>query len=86
LPPELSTIGSKLNDLLKRLQDGFARERRISAAVAHELRTPLAKLQSLCEVTLHWPQDDEASAKALGEALTIAEEMHLIVESLMVLA
>src|SRR5204862_5745959 len=42
LPAELEPIRSRLNDLLERLQQSFDRERRFNAAVAHELRTPIA--------------------------------------------
>ena len=41
-PLELQPIVVRLNELLARLQSAFARERRFTAAAAHELRTPLA--------------------------------------------
>ncbi len=90
VPRELRPIATKLNDLLGRLQAGFDRERRFSAAVAHELRTPVAELRSLCEVTLRWPGDGPAAADALAgalvDALDIAREMGTAVENLTLLA
>lgn len=62
LPEELRPIAGRLNDLLQRLESSFERERRFSADIAHELRTPLAELRTLAEVELKWP-DGEASEK-----------------------
>ncbi len=80
LPAELRPIASKLNDLLDRLQSAFARERRFSAAVAHELRTPVAELRSLCEVTLRGSDDPTA---AVAEAQAIAVEMGRMVQAML---
>ncbi len=56
MPAELQPIAARLNDLLARLQKSFARERRISADLAHELRTPLAELRLAAETALKWPE------------------------------
>jgi signal transduction histidine kinase len=86
VPAELRPIGAKLNDLLDRLAAAFERERQFSAAVAHELRTPLAELRSLCEVAARWPDGPDGAARSLAEALAIGTEMGTIVEHLLVLA
>jgi signal transduction histidine kinase len=57
MPLELQPVGRKLNDLLTRLEASFERERRFSADLAHELRTPLAELRSLAELALKWPAE-----------------------------
>ncbi len=41
VPPELHTVIAALNDQLARLENALERERRFSADVAHELRTPI---------------------------------------------
>ena len=46
LPVELSPISLCLNDLLERIDQAFARERRFTSDVAHELRTPIAELRA----------------------------------------
>ncbi|MCW5604460.1 MAG: sensor histidine kinase N-terminal domain-containing protein [Burkholderiales bacterium] len=46
LPRELAPITTTLNALLARLEESFERERRVSSAMAHELRTPIAVLRS----------------------------------------
>jgi two-component system sensor histidine kinase QseC len=84
IPSELLPIAQRLNDLLTRLEDSFARERRFSADVAHELRTPIAELRTLTEVALKWP--DDVSQVALKEALNIAVQMESTANGLMALA
>ena len=84
IPSELQPIAQRLNDLLARLEASFARERRFSADVAHELRTPIAELRSLAEVALKWP--DDINPATLSEALNIALQMESIATGLMALA
>ena len=76
----------KLNDLLDRLSAAFARERRFSAAVAHELRTPLAELRSACDVALRWPDDAATTTAALVDARDVAVQMSGMVAALLSLA
>ncbi len=45
LPVELQPLANSANALLRRLEASFTRERRFSADVAHELRTPIAALR-----------------------------------------
>lgn len=83
LPGELLPIGERLNDLLERLEQAFGRERRFSADVAHELRTPLAELRTATELALKWP---DARAPAHDrELLLIATHMEGIVSRLLAL-
>jgi len=86
LPAELLPIATRLNELLERLQASFDRERRFSADVAHELRTPIAELRSVAEVALKWPDDPPATSRALHDALEIALQMEAITASLLALA
>ena len=83
LPGELAPIGSRLNDLLARLQRSFERERQFSADLAHELRTPIAELRSLAELALKWPEARPSETDA--ETLAIATQMEGIVARLLVL-
>jgi len=55
LPTELQPIALTLNGLLKRLEGAFEREKRFTANVAHELRTPLAELRVLAEMSVLVP-------------------------------
>ncbi|HVU34231.1 MAG TPA: ATP-binding protein [Opitutaceae bacterium] len=84
LPTELQPIAARLNDLVARLEGAFERERRFNADLAHELRTPLAELQSLAECALKWPQSRDATTDR--ETLAIAEHMGRLVTHILALA
>jgi two-component system sensor histidine kinase QseC len=84
MPEELLPITTRLNDLLRRLKDSFERERRFSADLAHELRTPLAELRTHAEVEIQWIEGGEAGKHR--ETLEIALQMEGIVTRLLELA
>ncbi len=84
MPAELLPIVLRLNNLLSRIENSFTRERRFSADVAHELRTPIAELRTLAEVALKWPE--EINEATLKEALAIALQMESIATGLLALA
>jgi two-component system sensor histidine kinase QseC len=84
IPVELQPICGRLNDLLARLEQSFERERRFSADLAHELRTPLAELRSQAECALKWPETREPAADR--DTLAIAAQMEAIVTHLLALA
>ncbi|MDB6127152.1 MAG: hypothetical protein JWM35_1048, partial [Verrucomicrobia bacterium] len=71
-PAELHEIIHRLNGLMARLEDSFERERRFSADVAHELRTPLAELRGLAECALKWPETRDHTTDQ--ETLAIARQ------------
>jgi two-component system sensor histidine kinase QseC len=86
VPSELKPICQRLNELLSRLESAFQRERRFSANVAHELRTPVAELRSLAEVAVKWPTGDAETQRAFIDTLEIAQQMEGIVSGLLVIA
>ncbi|GAA5126240.1 sensor histidine kinase N-terminal domain-containing protein [Luteolibacter yonseiensis] len=83
-PSEIAPIARCLNDLLIRIGASFERERRFSADLAHELRTPLAELRSQAELSLKWP--DTRAAGADADTLAIALRMEHLVTRLLALA
>jgi signal transduction histidine kinase len=84
LPAELEPIRTRLNDLLERLERSFDRERRFNAAVAHELRTPIAELRALSEIALRWPESADAE-KNMADVSAVAQEMQSVVDALLTL-
>jgi signal transduction histidine kinase len=75
LPSELRPFAERLNDLLARLEESFARERRFSATAAHELRTPLAELRTLAEVNLATPSSETERIESWKDALASTNRM-----------
>ncbi len=84
LPEELQPISARLNDLLERLEASFARERRFSSDLAHELRTPLAELRTAAEVGIKFGESEMAEAHR--ETLAVALQMQALVTRLLELS
>lgn len=86
-PQELQVMMATSNQLLARLEDAFAREKRFAADVAHELRTPLAVLQvNLHNAQTRWQaagvSDPDQIMPALQAGVT---RMSALIEQIMVL-
>ena len=84
MPRELQPIVNRLNNLMMRLEEGFAREKRFGSDLAHELRTPVAALRSIAEVAIEWP--DQATGENYEDILEISSELQNTIESLLTLA
>ena len=65
---EIGQLARTLNAMLARLEATSERERRFVADVSHELRAPLALVQSELEVTLNGPRRLAPYRRALQEA------------------
>jgi signal transduction histidine kinase len=83
-PAELQPIYAALNELLHRLEQGFERERRFSADLAHEMRTPVAELKMLGEVAIKWPEQTDLELPV--HTLAIASQLENLIEALLTLA
>jgi two-component system sensor histidine kinase QseC len=70
-PAEIAPVVRALNGLFGRVHDALARERRFTAAAAHELRTPLAALKLHAENAARATAetDRQASLARMGAAL-----------------
>lgn len=87
LPPELRPVATRLNQLLDRLELAFARERRLTTDIAHELRTPIAELRLIAELaSSHYADHPLPDPSPLKEVLDIARQMESQVVSLLALA
>jgi two-component system OmpR family sensor kinase len=83
---EISRLGETLNEMLRRLEAGLARERRFVADASHELRTPLALLRTELELALRRRRSPEALRAALESAAEEVERLTRLAEDLLVLA
>jgi len=86
VPREIEPVVSQLNGLLERLDEAFDRERALTADVAHELRTPVAEIRTISEITLSRPREPEEYRRALGESLDTIKTLQGLMEKLLVLA
>jgi two-component system sensor histidine kinase QseC len=82
MPVELVQLAQSANDLLRRLDASFAREKRFSGDAAHELRTPIAALKIHCENLLHELHPAPASVMKLKMGI---ERMSYLVEQILLL-
>ena len=83
---EIAPIENQLNYLLERLQSAFEREKRFSANVAHELRTPLSELKTLAEVGHMVPDDPDQITAFFNDVNEISGQMEKVVITLLELA
>jgi two-component system heavy metal sensor histidine kinase CusS len=86
VPGELLPVVDRINQMLSRLETAFARERAFTADVAHELRTPLAGLQTSLEVCSSLPREPREYQRVLGQCHRVTRQMQAMVDSLLVLA
>ena len=71
-PRELRPVLNALNEQLDRQEDALERERRFSADVAHELRTPLASIQLNLESAMETLDPDEIQDSLAGAHGSVA--------------
>jgi signal transduction histidine kinase len=89
VPPsrdEVSRLGQTLNEMLARIGDGLARERRFVADASHELRTPLALIKTELELALRRSRSTEELKAAIRGAAEDTERLSRIADDLLLLA
>jgi signal transduction histidine kinase len=83
---ELGRLARTLNEMLARLEAGFAQVRRFSADASHELRTPLTILKGEIEVALRSAREPVEYRRVLESALEEVERMARLVDDLLMLS
>jgi signal transduction histidine kinase len=85
-PGEVTALGRTLNEMLDRVEEAVARERRVVSDASHELRTPLTTLRAEVELALMGDRDTSELRAALESASEEAKRMSRLADDLLVLA
>jgi signal transduction histidine kinase len=83
---ELTQLAHTLDALLDRLAASLRRERRFSAEISHQLRTPVAKIKAEAELALRRERDSDYYREALRSVVHSADQMASTVETLLAAA
>jgi signal transduction histidine kinase len=85
-PRELQPVADTAQALVRRVADALERERRTTADIAHELRTPIAELLAVAEVALRNGQDARDTRAGLAQVRDLASGMGRTLTTLLKLA
>lgn len=85
-PTELTHLAQALNRAFDRYAEDLQRIQKFSAQAAHQLRTPLAALQTQVEVTLTRPRTAQAYQESLQVVLERLQDWSRSVERMLALA
>lgn len=78
VPPEIVPLVKELNSLFNRLQDAFDREKRFTADAAHELRTPLAALNTFTQIAIRAETPEERKDALLKILAGVNRSTHVV--------
>jgi heavy metal sensor kinase len=83
---QLQRLSETWNDMLDRLEGAFKRLTQFTADASHELRTPIALIQTTAELALRRERSPEAYKDALQQIVLDAERTSRLIEDLLTLA
>lgn len=83
---EIGDLASSFNSLLDRINEAFKREQQFIADVAHELKTPLATMNSSIEITLTKERSNEAYKQILKDTLNETKRLSSMLKNVLDLA
>jgi two-component system OmpR family sensor kinase len=83
---EVARLGETLNEMLTRIEDGLARERRFVADASHELRTPLSLLKTELELALRRARSAEELEVTIRAAADSTDRLARLADDLLLLA
>ncbi len=82
---EFGRLSQAIDDMLARLEQAFAQEKRFTSDVSHELRTPLTVILTQCELGLR-EEDPEQQRQSLEAIKTQADKLSRLVRELLTLS
>jgi two-component system heavy metal sensor histidine kinase CusS len=85
-PTELLALATSLNDMLARLEQGFARVWQFTVDLAHDLRTPIGNLRGANEVALNRQRAIAEYEALLGSNIEECDRVSRTIESVLFLA
>ena len=83
---EMSQLANTFNDLLGRLQESFAIQRRFISNASHELSTPLTSVSSQVEVILQKDRSADEYKQVLASVREDVQQMRQLTKSLLEIA
>ncbi|GGS89244.1 two-component sensor histidine kinase [Nonomuraea spiralis] len=84
---EVKDLADTIDELLERLENSFAAQRRFVANASHELRTPLATMRASLDVALAKPEPVPVQTAALADRLrTELDQVDRLLEGFLMLA
>jgi two-component system sensor histidine kinase ArlS len=83
---EMNQLAGTFNDLLARLQESFAIQRRFISNASHELSTPLTSVSSQVEVVLQNERSAEEYKQVLSSVREDVQQMRQLTKSLLEIA
>ncbi|NAS26321.1 HAMP domain-containing protein [Herbidospora sp. NEAU-GS84] len=84
---EVKALADTIDELLERLENSFAAQRRFVANASHELRTPLATMRACLDVALAKPEPIPPQTAALADRLrTELDQVDRLLEDFLMLA
>lgn len=84
--PEIKRVITLLNGMMDRLETSFRQATRFSADASHELKTPLAIMQSELELALQECEAGSSQQRLCSRLLDTVQQLKTITRSLLVLA
>lgn len=83
---EIGRLAATFNEMLSKLEQAFARERRFTADASHELKTPLAVLRGDIEVALRRERTSDEYRRVLASSLEEIARLTKLTDDLLTLA
>jgi heavy metal sensor kinase len=83
---EVSRLASTFDEMLGRIENGFAREHQFTSDASHELRTPLTAMRTILNFMREGDRSPQEYRQALDDLAEETDRLQVLVENLLQLA